>query len=101
MFLLEKEHCFLQESLRCSKLTFRKITENNLSRKILTEQDCKYMVQTLGTLLMTHVHKPSMTHCLVVSQALHRKFTFVGTDESSEVFHFDCGTHFIYIYCDF
>ena len=66
--------------------TFRKTTEYDLSRQILTDPDRKYMVQTLATLLMTHIQKPAMKHCLAVSQALHRKFTFLGSDEGSEVF---------------
>ena len=43
------------------------------------------MVQTLATILMTHVERPTMTNCLQVSKALHEKFKFLGSDGSSEV----------------
>ena len=42
------------------------------------------MVQTLATVMMCHKIKPSMGDCLMVSEALHAKFKFLG-DESSEV----------------
>ena len=64
---------------------FRKSTEENLSKRILTEKDRKYMVQTLATVLMTEVPRPTTKDCNVVSKALHAKFTFLGGDESSEV----------------
>ena len=31
---------------------------------------------------MTHIQKPAMKDCLTISQALHRKFTFLGSDEA-------------------
>ena len=34
---------------------------------------------------MTHIQQPAMKHCLAVSQALHKKFSFLGSDEGSEV----------------
>ena len=67
--------------------SFRSSTENNLAKGLLIDIDRKYMVQTLATMLMTFVPKPSLRHCQVVSQSLHGKFSFSG-DESSEVNYF-------------
>lgn len=64
--------------------SFRSVTEANLANDILTDSDRKYIVQTLATMLMTYVQRPSLSDCLVVSKALHGKFKFLG-DESSEV----------------
>lgn len=64
---------------------FRKATEENLKKRILTDTDRKYMVQTLSTVLMTRVERPTLTECLQVSKALHTKFKFLGSDGSSEV----------------
>ena len=50
----------------------------------MTDNDQKYMVQTLATLLMTYKSKPSLKDCLDVSSGLHKKFPTLG-DESSEV----------------
>lgn len=63
---------------------FRVETEARLKRKFITEQDRKYMIQTLATVMMTHVQKPSLADCQVVSMAVHKKFKFLG-GESSEV----------------
>lgn len=64
--------------------SFRGETETNLANDILTDSDRKYMVKTLATMLMTYIQRPSLSNCLVVSKALHKKFTFLG-DEDSEV----------------
>ena len=63
---------------------FRVETEARLKKKSCTEQDRRYVVQTLTTVMMTHVQKPSLNDCQVVSAALHKKFKFLG-GESSEV----------------
>ena len=63
---------------------FRSSTETNLEGEVLTDSDRKYMVQTLATMLMSYVQRPSLKDSLVVSKALHAKFKFLG-DESSEV----------------
>ena len=67
--------------------TFRSSTESNLSQDTLTEQDRKYMVQTLATVLMKYSQHPSQKECLVVSKALHQEWKFLGS-ESSEVIQF-------------
>lgn len=64
---------------------FRKATEENLKKCILTDCDRKYMVQTLATVLMTQVEHPTTIDCLQVSKALHAKYKFLGSDGSSEV----------------
>ena len=64
--------------------SFRSVTETNLADDVLTDSDRKYMVQTLATMLMSYVKRPSLSDCLVISKALHRKFNFLG-DEGSEV----------------
>ena len=56
-------------------------TENNLQQGILKDSDRRYMVQTLATLLMSHVPKPSISDCLIVCKALHAKFPFLKEDE--------------------
>ena len=67
--------------------SFRSSTENNLAKGLLIDIAVNIMVQTLATMLMTFVPKPSLRHCQVVSQSLHGKFSFLG-DESSEVNYF-------------
>ena len=52
-------------------------TETNLSKKILTDPDRKYIVQILATMLMTYVQKPSIQDCLDVSCALLAKHKFL------------------------
>ena len=44
------------------------------------------MVQTLATMMMIHVQKPSLSDCQAVSESLHNKYRFLG-DESSEVIY--------------
>jgi hypothetical protein len=62
---------------------FRASTETNLLNEVLTDGDRKYMVQTLTVMLMSMVQRPSLRHCLIVSQAVHKKYPFLG-DETSE-----------------
>ena len=63
---------------------FRHATENSLERGISKDNDRRYMVQTLATLLMSHIPSPSVNHCIVVAKALHEKFLFLK-QKSSEV----------------
>lgn len=55
-----------------------------MKTQILTLSDQKYMVQTLGTLMMTYVSRPSTSDCLEVSRTLYKKFKFLEADGSSE-----------------
>lgn len=54
---------------------------------MITDGDRKYMVQTLTTMLMTHIQRPSLRHCLIVSKALHAKFKFLGDDISEVILY--------------
>ncbi len=57
---------------------FREITEDNLSKCKVGEDDHKYMVRVLATLLSTYyVRHPSMRDCGVVAKSLLRKFSFL------------------------
>ena len=51
--------------------------EESLGEKKLSHDDRKYMCRVLGTVLQTHVQKPSMKHCEIVAKALVRKFPFL------------------------
>ena len=60
---------------------FRASTEENLSKRVLTDSDRKYMVQTLATMLMSYVSDPSLKHCGVAAKALISKFEFLKDGE--------------------
>ena len=60
---------------------FRQETEDNLKEKCLTDTDRRYMVQTLATVLMTHIQRPSLADCEVVALSLVEKFNFLNDDE--------------------
>ena len=50
--------------------TFRKETEANFKNKRLDDDDRKYVVRTLATMLCTYVQSPSTTDCEVVTKSL-------------------------------
>ena len=50
--------------------TFRKETEANFKNKRLDDDDRKYVVRTLATMLCTYVQSPSTTDCEVVAKSL-------------------------------
>ena len=56
---------------------FRDTTEQNLSENKLTDDDRKYMVRVLSTMLCTHKQSPSRNDCGIVSESLVRKFSFL------------------------
>lgn len=60
---------------------FRASTEANLASKLLTDTDRKYVVQTLATVLMTKIQRPSMKDCQVVAQSLTAAHPFLKDDE--------------------
>ncbi len=60
---------------------FRQKTETNLESKLLTDTDRRYIVQTLATMLMTYVQRPSLHQCGIVAQALVGKYPFIKDDE--------------------
>lgn len=63
--------------------TFRVSMEKNFQKKLLTDCDRKYVVQTLATMLMTHVQRPSLSDCDIVAKALTEKFGFLNDVEGS------------------
>ena len=63
---------------------FRASTEANLTNKLLTDTDRKYVVQTLATVLMTQIQRPSMKDCQVVAQSLIAAHPFLKDDEVME-----------------
>ena len=60
---------------------FRISTENNFKDGILTDSDRKYVVQTMSTILMTYISKPSLRDCEIVAKALIDKFGFLRDGE--------------------
>ena len=60
---------------------FRAGTDKNLESKVLTDTDRKYIVQTLATMLMTHIQRPSLQHCGVVAKALVTMYKFLEDNE--------------------
>ena len=63
--------------------SFQPKTEQNLNQKILVDTDRKYIVQTLSTVLMTFVQRPSLSACGTVAKALVNKYHFLRDDEGS------------------
>ena len=59
---------------------FRPETTENFSNKILLDRDRKYVVQTLATMLMTFVSKPSLTQCGKVAETLVSRYDFLRDD---------------------
>lgn len=62
---------------------FRKSTEKHLADKRMGEDDRKYMVRVLATMLSTYVQRPSMKDCSVVAESLVRKYSFLKESVSS------------------
>ena len=52
-------------------------TEENLKNKRLGEDDRKYIVSVLATILCSFIPNPSMKDCAVVAESLLRKFSFL------------------------
>ena len=74
--------CVLIEvSLSCRIHSQFPSTEENLANKLLTDTDRKYVVQTLATVLMTQIQRPSMKDCQVVAQSLIAAHPFLKDDE--------------------
>lgn len=53
-----------------------------LSQSILRNEDQKYMVQTLATMMMSYVPSPSTQDYLLVAKSLRVKFPFLKQDGS-------------------
>ena len=56
---------------------FRTSTEEILKNKRLGEDDRKYIVSVLATILCSFIPNPSMKDCAVVAESLLRKFSFL------------------------
>ena len=69
---------------------FRPATEKNLERNVLTDDDRKWIVRTMSTILMTHVQRPTMADCNVVARALVDKWKFLADDEGEGQVHAAC-----------
>ena len=49
----------------------------NLENGLLTDRDRIYMVQTIATVLMTYVQRPSLDCCNAVAQSIIDKYPFL------------------------
>ncbi|ORU95102.1 MAG: hypothetical protein A6F71_10580 [Cycloclasticus sp. symbiont of Poecilosclerida sp. M] len=56
---------------------FRDSTEQNLGKKRLGEDDRKYIVRVLATMLCAYVQHPTMKNCAIVAESLLRKYSFL------------------------
>ena len=56
---------------------FRKYTQANLDKELFTDEDRKYIVSVLGTMLLTYKDSISKHDCRVVAEALVRKYPFL------------------------
>ncbi len=56
-------------------------TQANFDNEILTDGDRKYVVQTLATVLMTYIQKPTLDNCRNVAKSLLSAYPFLK-DES-------------------
>ena len=58
----------------------------NLGKKVLLDSDRKYIVQTVATVLMTYVSRPSLDCCSTVAKSLITKYPFLkDADGDGEV----------------
>ncbi len=60
---------------------FRHETDENLKKKILYDTDRKHCVQTVATVLMQYVPKPSLKHCGIVAKEIIKCYPFLKDDE--------------------
>lgn len=56
---------------------FRPSTEENLANKKIADDDRKYIVRVLATMLLSYVQRPRMDDCDIVARSLLRKFSFL------------------------
>lgn len=62
---------------------FRVSTMQNFQNQLLTGQDRKYVVQTLVTVMMTHVQRPTLSECGIVAKSLIEKYNFLSDEEGT------------------
>ncbi len=60
---------------------FRPNTQHNFDNNLLVDTDRKYVVQTLATMLMTYIQKPSLDNCSSVAKELVQQYPFLKDDE--------------------
>lgn len=56
---------------------FRQHTQTNLDNGRLADDDRKYMVRVLATMLCAFVQRPSMRECEIVAQSLVQQYPFL------------------------
>lgn len=56
---------------------FRKHAEQNFGKKLLTDEDRKYVVGVIGTMLLTYVDSVSTKTCTLAAESLVRKYPFL------------------------
>ena len=52
----------------------------NFRKRVLFDRDRKYVVQTLATMLMTYISRPSLRDCGKVAEALISNYDFLRDD---------------------
>lgn len=57
--------------------TFRQSTMKSLEKGLLTTPDRRYIVQTIATVLMTYVQRPSLDCCNDVAKSVIDKYPFL------------------------
>ena len=57
---------------------------DNFQQQVLTDSDRKYVVQTLATMLMTYVQRPSLNDCGVVAKSLLQTYHFLKDNTGSD-----------------
>lgn len=55
---------------------FRQHTQNNLEKGVIGDDDRKYIVSMLGTVLLSDVQRASRRDCLIVAESLVRQYPF-------------------------
>ena len=63
---------------------FRAATEKNLKESIVSDQDRKYIVRTLATILMSHVPSPKLSDCAIAAKPLVAKYPFLADKPTCE-----------------
>ena len=73
---------------------FRVDTEENLKDKKLGDDDRKYIVRVLATVLCTYVQRPSIRDCEIVAKSLVAKYAFLK-EHVSQCLHVYSSYNFI------
>ena len=71
---------------------FRRSTTKNLEKDVLTDPDRRYMVQTIATVLMTYVQRPSLDHCNAVANSVVDKYPFLKDSIEGQVRYYTIET---------